>query len=60
MTFTIPDKSDPVDLVAHILSEIYNHNAPIGWEMYRIDAETIVAELRKLPHGMSKKRQGRT
>lgn len=54
MTFTNPDKSDPVDLVAHVLSELYNDNAPLGWERYKGAAETIVAELRSLPCGMSK------
>lgn len=27
--------NDPLDEIAHILSEIMNDNAPIGWERYR-------------------------
>ncbi len=35
MTYTVPDDTNPRDRLAHMLSEMHNDNAPIGWERYR-------------------------
>lgn len=37
-----PDKTDPVDALAHYLSEWHNDNAPIGWERYRPVARDMI------------------
>jgi hypothetical protein len=39
--YTKPDETDPVDKLAHWLSEIHNDNAPIGWERYRPLAQSL-------------------
>ena len=37
-----PNMEDPVDRLAHYLSEIHNDNAPLGWERYRSTAECLI------------------
>ena len=39
--------ANPVWATAHILSEWYNDNAPIGWERYILPAQQIVDMLEK-------------
>lgn len=40
-----PDMSDAKDRLAHILSEMHNDNAPIGWERYRGLASMLMSKL---------------
>ena len=40
--YTRPSDSN-IDQMAHILSEIMNDNAPIGWERYRGFAACLLA-----------------
>ena len=37
-----PNLSDPVEKLAHFLSEIHNNNAPIGWESYKNVARELI------------------
>lgn len=38
-----PNMDDPVDSLAHALSEIMNDAAPMGWEKYRSAADCLLA-----------------
>lgn len=38
-----PDMDDPIDSLAHALSEIMNDAAPIGWSNYRGAARCLLA-----------------
>ena len=42
MSYTRPDLSNPTDRLADFLSELHNHNAPIGWERYRSLASMLL------------------
>lgn len=46
--YQFPNKNDPVELTAHILSEMYNDSAPMGWERYFTSAKVIIDDLEKL------------
>lgn len=39
---THPNHDDPVDRLAHYLSELHNNNAPMGWERYRYMAKELI------------------
>ena len=39
-----PNMSDAKDRLAHMLSEMHNDNAPMGWERYRSLAEALMAK----------------
>ena len=39
-----PDMTDATDRLAHMLSEMHNDNAPIGWERYRSLAGMLMAK----------------
>ena len=41
MNYSPPTDSDQ-DQVAHILSELLNDNAPIGWERYKYAADCLL------------------
>jgi hypothetical protein len=40
-----PDFAKTIDRLAHILSEMHNDLAPIGWERYRSLATLLLAKL---------------
>lgn len=40
--YAMPDKTDPVDRLAHYLSEVHNDAAPIGWHRYRFLAKSLI------------------
>jgi hypothetical protein len=40
--YNAPNMSDPVDRLAHYLSELHNDNAPIGWERYSFMAKALI------------------
>lgn len=35
MPYSVPNMSIPGDRIAHLLSELHNDNAPMGWEQYK-------------------------
>jgi len=39
---SMPNMNDPVDALAHALSEIMNDAAPMGWEKYRGHARCLL------------------
>ncbi len=43
--YSQPDLTNTVDRLAHILSEMHNPSAPIGWERYRGLATLLLAKL---------------
>ena len=43
--YSKPNMDDPKDRLAHILSEMHNDNAPLGWERYRFLASMLMAKL---------------
>lgn len=43
--YSKPNMSNATDRLAHLLSEIHNDNAPIGWERYRFLASALLAKL---------------
>jgi hypothetical protein len=40
--YSAPDKKDPVDRLAHYLSEVHNDAAPMGWHRYRFLAKSLI------------------
>lgn len=40
--FSRPNMADPVDRLAHYLSEVHNDSAPMGWETYRPLAISLI------------------
>lgn len=38
------DMTNPTDRLAHMLSEMHNDRAPIGWERYRSLANMLMAK----------------
>ena len=40
--YQAPDMKDPVDRLAHYLSEVHNDAAPIGWRSYRFLAKCLI------------------
>lgn len=42
--YSRPDMTDPTDRLAHMLSEMHNDAAPIGWERYRSLAKMLMAK----------------
>lgn len=44
--YSRPNMTDATDRLAHLLSEIHNDSAPIGWERYRSLANAL---MRKFP-----------
>ena len=40
--YTRPDMTDSTDRLAHMLSEMHNDSAPIGWERYRSLANMLM------------------
>ena len=40
--YSRPNFDDPTDRLAHLLSELHNDNAPIGWERYRFTAKALI------------------
>lgn len=43
--YSRPNMNDATDRLAHMLSEMHNDNAPIGWERYRGLANLLLAKL---------------
>ena len=43
--YSNPNLSDPTDRLAHMLSEMHNDNAPMGWERYRSLASLLMMKL---------------
>lgn len=43
--YSQPDLTKTEDRLAHILSEMHNPSAPIGWERYRSLAALLLAKL---------------
>jgi hypothetical protein len=43
--YTPPDLTNTVERLAHILSEMHNDSAPIGWERYRTLASLLLLKL---------------
>lgn len=43
--YTNPKATDPVDRLAHFLSEVHNDRAPLGWEKYRSLANSLLMKL---------------
>ena len=43
--YTQPDLTNTVERLAHILSEMHNDSAPIGWERYRTLASLLLLKL---------------
>lgn len=43
--YSRPNMSDTTDRLAHMLSEMHNESAPIGWERYRFLANLLLAKL---------------
>jgi hypothetical protein len=43
--YTQPDLTSTVERLAHILSEMHNDSAPIGWERYRTLASLLLLKL---------------
>jgi len=39
-----PDMTNATDRLAHMLSEMHNDNAPLGWERYRSLANMLMAK----------------
>ena len=50
-----PDMSNPIDRLAHLLSEIHNPNAPIGWNTYRGMASLLMDKFDILDTVMDKR-----
>lgn len=44
MGFSQPDMTDATDRLAHMLSEMHNDRAPLGWERYRSLANLLMAK----------------
>jgi hypothetical protein len=42
--YSNPDMSDATDRLAHMLSEMHNDRAPLGWERYRSLASLLLAK----------------
>jgi len=42
--YSRPDMKDAIDRLAHMLSEMHNDSAPIGWERYRSLASLLLAK----------------
>jgi hypothetical protein len=42
--YSRPDMTDPTDRLAHMLSEMHNDAAPMGWERYRNLANLLMAK----------------
>jgi hypothetical protein len=42
--FSRPDMTDATDRLAHMLSEMHNDAAPLGWERYRFLAKLLMAK----------------
>lgn len=42
--YSAPDMNNPVDKLAHWMSEVDNDNAPLGWEKYRNLARFVIDE----------------
>ncbi len=42
--YSKPDLKDPTDRLAHMLSEMHNDRAPMGWERYRSLANLLMAK----------------
>jgi len=42
--YSSPNKKDPVDRLAHYLSEVHNDAAPMGWNRYRFLASSLIAK----------------
>lgn len=43
--YSAPDFTKATDRLAHILSEMHNDNAPLGWERYRGLANMLMWKL---------------
>lgn len=43
--YTNPDMTSAKDRLAHMLSEMHNDNAPLGWENYRGLATLLMMKL---------------
>jgi len=41
---TLPDMNNPIDRLAHMLSEMHNDSAPLGWERYRSLASLLMSK----------------
>lgn len=42
--YSKPDMANATDRLAHMLSEMHNDRAPIGWERYRSLANLLMAK----------------
>jgi hypothetical protein len=42
--YSKPDMNSETDRLAHMLSEMHNDNAPLGWEHYRFLANLLMAK----------------
>lgn len=42
--YSKPDLKDATDRLAHMLSEMHNDRAPLGWERYRFLANLLMAK----------------
>jgi hypothetical protein len=42
--YSKPDMTNATDRLAHMLSEMHNDRAPIGWERYRFLADLLMAK----------------
>lgn len=42
--YSKPDLTNATDRLAHMLSEMHNERAPIGWERYRSLANLLMAK----------------
>lgn len=45
MIYTDPNMNDATDRLAHMLSEMHNDSAPIGWQRYRGLANLLMLKL---------------
>ena len=43
--YSKPNMSSATDRLAHLLSEMHNDNAPLGWERYRPLASMLMTKL---------------
>lgn len=43
--YSKPDMTRATDRLAHLLSEMHNDNAPLGWERYRPLASMLMMKL---------------
>lgn len=42
--YTVPNMNDTTDRLAHMLSEMHNDRAPLGWERYRSLANLLLSK----------------